>query len=130
MPSPALAIDFGTSNSAAAMIDGGGVRRLAIETGADTLPTAVFFPTQGGLKIGAAAAEALVAGIVAGRLERLSVRFAAPLRLDEAITVDVVDRGPAHRVGCRAWRLMFARSTGRVAALMDLTINEGSGSGG
>ena len=62
MPSPALAIDFGTSNSAAAMIDGGGVRRLAIETGADTLPTAVFFPTQGGLKIGAAAAEALVAG--------------------------------------------------------------------
>lgn len=62
MPSPALAIDFGTSNSAAAVLVDGRVRRLAIETGAETLPTAVFFPAAGGLRIGTAAAEALVAG--------------------------------------------------------------------
>ena len=62
MPSPALAIDFGTSNSAAAELVDGRVRRLAIETGAETLPTAVFFPAAGGLRIGTAAAEALVAG--------------------------------------------------------------------
>lgn len=78
----------------------------------------------------AAAAEALVAGTVAGRLERLTARFAAPILLDEPITVEVVDRGAAHRAGCRARRLQFAKSNGRIAALMDLTINEGSGSDG
>lgn len=58
-----LAIDFGTSNSAAAVLDGGRSRRLAIEAGADTLPTAVFFPTRGGaMRIGVAASDALIAG--------------------------------------------------------------------
>ncbi len=58
-----LAIDFGTSNSAAAVLDGGRPRRLAIEAGADTLPTAVFFPTRGGaMRIGVAASDALIAG--------------------------------------------------------------------
>ncbi|MBI1220377.1 MAG: Hsp70 family protein [Rhodobacteraceae bacterium] len=59
----ALAIDFGTSNSAAAILDGGAPRRLPIEHGAETLPTAVFFPADGGpMRIGLAAAEALIAG--------------------------------------------------------------------
>lgn len=58
-----LAIDFGTSNSAAAILHDGRPRRIAIEPGAETLPTAVFFPAQGGaMRIGAAAAEALVQG--------------------------------------------------------------------
>ena len=37
-----LAIDFGTSNSAAAVIENGRIRRLPIEEGAETLPTAVL----------------------------------------------------------------------------------------
>lgn len=58
-----LAIDFGTSNSAAAMLVDGAVRRLDIEPGNGTLPTAVFFPEGGGaMRIGTAAADALIAG--------------------------------------------------------------------
>ncbi len=57
-----LAIDFGTSNSAAGIVEGGAVRLLEIEAGAETLPTAVFFPEEGGMRIGAAASEALIAG--------------------------------------------------------------------
>ncbi|SIN80392.1 Hsp70 family protein [Vannielia litorea] len=58
-----LAIDFGTSNSAAAVFAGGAVRRLPIEAGAETLPTAVFFPEGGGaMRIGAAAGAALIGG--------------------------------------------------------------------
>ncbi|MBC7479452.1 MAG: Hsp70 family protein [Pseudorhodobacter sp.] len=58
-----LAIDFGTSNSAAAMLDNGTVRRLPIETGSDTLPTAVFFPADGSaMTIGQAATDALIGG--------------------------------------------------------------------
>ena len=63
MSSDTLAIDFGTSNSAAAVLDDGRVRRLAIETGAETVPTAVFFPTdKSPMRIGVAAAEALIGG--------------------------------------------------------------------
>lgn len=57
-----LAIDFGTSNSAAAVLEAGRVRRIPIEAGAETLPTAVFFPRRGTMRIGQAAAEALIAG--------------------------------------------------------------------
>ncbi|MGE4610562.1 MAG: Hsp70 family protein [Paracoccaceae bacterium] len=38
-----LGIDFGTSNSAVATLVDGKVRRLAMEQGSDTLPTAIFF---------------------------------------------------------------------------------------
>ncbi len=59
----ALAVDFGTSNSAAAFLDGATPRRLAIEPGAETLPTAVFFPGDGGpMRIGSVATAALIAG--------------------------------------------------------------------
>ena len=58
-----LAIDFGTSNSAVALPYEGGVYRIPLEHGNDTLPTAVFFPANGGpMRIGTAAAEALIAG--------------------------------------------------------------------
>lgn len=63
MRTQTLAIDFGTSNSAAAILEDGKVRRLAIEAGADTLPTAVFFAPKGGeMLIGEAASAALIAG--------------------------------------------------------------------
>ena len=58
-----LAVDFGTSNSAASILEDGAVRRIAVEADADTLPTAVFFPTEGGpMRIGRAAGEALISG--------------------------------------------------------------------
>lgn len=61
MPVQTLAIDFGTSNSAAAVNIDGRPRRVPIEAGSDTLPTAVFFPMDGrGMQIGAAASEALI----------------------------------------------------------------------
>lgn len=63
MPTQTLAIDFGTSNSAAAIATAQGVHRIPIERGAETLPTAVFFPEdKGAMRLGTAAAEALIAG--------------------------------------------------------------------
>ncbi len=63
MTPDALAIDFGTSNSAAAVLEDGKVRRLSIETGSDTVPTAVFFPTdRSPMRIGVEAAVALIGG--------------------------------------------------------------------
>ncbi|MTH65178.1 Hsp70 family protein [Paracoccus shanxieyensis] len=56
-----IAVDFGTSNTAAAMLEAGRIRRIPIEAGAETLPTAVFFPARkGAMKIGLDAAEALI----------------------------------------------------------------------
>ncbi len=63
MPPDTLAIDFGTSNSAAAILSDTGIRRISIERGADTLPTAVFFPSGGGeMRIGEASRQALING--------------------------------------------------------------------
>lgn len=63
MTAPTLAIDFGTSNSAAAIVENGILRRIPIARGEATLPTAVFFPARGGkMEIGQAAVEALIAG--------------------------------------------------------------------
>lgn len=63
MSADTLAIDFGTSNSAAAILEDGKVRRLALETNAETVPTAVFFPgDKGPMRIGVAAATALISG--------------------------------------------------------------------
>ncbi|MBT9385562.1 Hsp70 family protein [Pseudooceanicola sp. CBS1P-1] len=63
MDAVTLGVDFGTSNSAAAVVENGQLRRLPIEDGAETLPTAVFFPTGGGrMLIGEAAGHALIEG--------------------------------------------------------------------
>ncbi|MGB3408689.1 MAG: Hsp70 family protein [Jannaschia sp.] len=63
MQTDILAVDFGTSNTAAAIFDGETLRHIPIEAGAQTLPTAVFFPEDGGpMRIGAEAVRALVAG--------------------------------------------------------------------
>lgn len=61
MPADTLAIDFGTSNSAVSVLTEAGIRRITIEHGADTLPTAVFFPSGGGeMQIGTTAMQALI----------------------------------------------------------------------
>lgn len=63
MAARTLAVDFGTSNTAAGFLDGQTPCRLAIEPDAGTLPTAVFFPNDGGtMRIGSAASKALIAG--------------------------------------------------------------------
>ena len=63
MEQQTLAIDFGTSNSAAAILRDGQPQRITIEPGTDTLPTAVFFPARGGtMRIGQAASDALIEG--------------------------------------------------------------------
>lgn len=62
-PDAILAIDFGTSNSAAAIWQDGTLRRIPIAGGEDTLPTAVFFPTRGAaMQIGQQAVQSLIDG--------------------------------------------------------------------
>ena len=75
-----LAIDFGTSNTAVAVLDRGAVRRLPIEAGSDTLPTAVFFPAgQGAMRIGKDAAGALIAGQEGRYMRALKSVLGTPL---------------------------------------------------
>lgn len=80
MNSPVLAVDFGTSNSAAAMLDGGAVRRLPVEAGGDTLPTAVFFPEGGGaMQIGSQAGASLIEGEEGRYMRALKSILGTPL---------------------------------------------------
>ncbi|MDB6454918.1 Hsp70 family protein [Falsirhodobacter sp. 20TX0035] len=74
-----LAIDFGTSNSAAAVATDRGITRIPVEDGAETLPTAVFFPVRGGMRIGSAAAEALIAGEEGRYMRALKSVLGTPL---------------------------------------------------
>lgn len=58
-----LAFDFGTSNSALAICQQGTSHRIEVELQHDTLPTAVFFPEDGGdMRVGRAAHRALIDG--------------------------------------------------------------------
>ena len=79
MPAPTLAVDFGTSNTAAAILEGGAIRRLEIEPGAETLPTAVFFPARGDMRIGSDAARALIAGDEGRYMRALKSVLGTPL---------------------------------------------------
>lgn len=75
-----LAIDFGTSNSAVAILAGGAVQRLPMEPGADTLPTAVFLPARGGaMRLGQSAAEALIGGEEGRYMRALKSVLGTPL---------------------------------------------------
>ena len=78
MTAPFCAIDFGTSNSAVAVPDGGAMRLVELEPGFATMPTAVFYPGAGDrggsgeaapCQFGRAAIAAYVDGID-GRLMR------------------------------------------------------------
>jgi len=58
-----LGIDFGTSNTAAGIMVNGAPQLIALETGAQTLPTAVFFDFEAKeMRVGAAASDALLTG--------------------------------------------------------------------
>ncbi|MEQ6249297.1 Hsp70 family protein [Sulfitobacter sp. HNIBRBA3233] len=75
-----LAVDFGTSNSAAAFWRDGAVQRIALEPGGDTLPTAVFFDfTAKQMLIGTPAGEALLAGDEGRYMRALKSLLGSPL---------------------------------------------------
>lgn len=80
MQTDILAIDFGTSNTAAAVAQNGTIHRIAVEHGSDTLPTAVFFPAdRGPMRIGTAAGEALIAGHEGRYMRALKSVLGTPL---------------------------------------------------
>lgn len=80
MTAPTLAIDFGTSNSAAAIWRNGQIERLQIEPGAETLPTAVFFPAKGGqMQVGSKASQALIEGEEGRYMRALKSVLGTPL---------------------------------------------------
>lgn len=75
-----LAVDFGTSNSAMAVLEDGRIRRLPAEDDADTLPTAVFFPAdKGEMRIGSAAGRALTDGTEGRYMRALKSVLGDPL---------------------------------------------------
>ncbi|MFD2175787.1 Hsp70 family protein [Rhodobacter lacus] len=75
-----LAIDFGTSNSAVAVLEAGTPRRLSLEGTAEVLPTAVFFPAdRGAMRIGTAATEALIGGEEGRYMRALKSVLGTPL---------------------------------------------------
>lgn len=75
-----LAVDFGTSNSAAALLHDGEIVRIAVEAGEATLPTAVFFPEGGGqMQIGTQAAQSLVDGEEGRYMRALKSILGVPL---------------------------------------------------
>lgn len=75
-----LAVDFGTSNSAAALLQDGAIVRVAIEGDAATLPTAVFFPANGGpMQIGTSAATSLIEGEEGRYMRALKSILGVPL---------------------------------------------------
>lgn len=79
-----LAVDFGTSNSAAAYCMNNICTRVEIEPEQDTLPTAVFFPVDGsGMRIGHAAGEALIAGDEGRYMRALKSILGTPLFHEE-----------------------------------------------
>lgn len=75
-----LAVDFGTSNSAAAYIDNGCVRRVHLEEAADTIPTAVFFPVdRGEMLVGSVATTAMMDGLEGRYMRSLKSVLGIPL---------------------------------------------------
>ncbi len=86
MQTDILAIDFGTSNSAAAVPFRNGVYRIPIEQGDETLPTAVFFPAEGAaMRIGRSAASALIAGEDGRYMRALKSVLGLPLLHEERL---------------------------------------------
>lgn len=75
-----LGIDFGTSNSAAAVARDGAAHMIALESGEMTLPTAVFFDfDRKKMLIGGAAGAALLAGDEGRYMRALKSLLGAPL---------------------------------------------------
>lgn len=100
MTAPAIGLDFGTSNTAAAVLDGGRPRIIALEPGQDTLPTAIFldFVSRGTLH-GRDAVTALIDGRDGRFMRALKSVLGTPLArerrafLNERLTLlDIVAR--------------------------------------
>ncbi|WP_045392190.1 Hsp70 family protein [Falsirhodobacter sp. alg1] len=79
MNTDTLAIDFGTSNSAAAVASPEGIFRIQLEPGHETLPTAIFLPKGEALRIGSAAGAALIAGDEGRYMRALKSVLGTPL---------------------------------------------------
>ncbi|OYX86907.1 MAG: heat-shock protein, partial [Azorhizobium sp. 32-67-21] len=65
----ACGLDFGTSNTTLGFQTAAGPRLALLEGGADTLPSAIFYPRSGAPHVGRAAMAAYVGG-EQGRLMR------------------------------------------------------------
>lgn len=75
-----LAVDFGTSNSAAAYVENGRVCRVHLERTADTIPTAVFFPAdRGNMTVGSVATAAMMDGLEGRYMRSLKSVLGIPL---------------------------------------------------
>lgn len=79
-----LAIDFGTSNSAVASFADGRLRRIQMEDGADTLPTAVFFDFDSReIHVGTKANKCLTQGIEGRYMRSLKRVLGTPLMAEK-----------------------------------------------
>lgn len=75
-----LGIDFGTSNSAAAILVNGSPYLIEVEPGEKTLPTAVFFPQNTSeIRIGRVASHALIQGEEGRYMRALKSVLGTPL---------------------------------------------------
>ncbi len=75
-----LAIDFGTSNSAAAYVEDGCIKHVQLECAADTIPTAVFFPAERrDMMIGSVATTAMIDGLEGRYMRSLKSVLGQPL---------------------------------------------------
>jgi len=89
-----LGIDFGTSNSAAALVDGNGkLHTIALENSRTSMPTALYFPNEGGhLSYGTAALQnylsAVQEGLGTGRLMRAIKTLLGSSLIDEQTVVN------------------------------------------
>lgn len=114
MSLPALGIDFGTSNSAVAAVDAGGMARLLpLEGDAFTLPTAVFFNAEDKTVHFGREAVALYLAGVDGRLMRsLKSLLGSPLMQEHTA------------VGWGEWRFqdIISRFLSEIAARARLTV--------
>lgn len=90
---PVLGIDFGTSNSAAALVDAAGrLHPIALEGTRTAMPTALYFSSEDGhLSFGTAAMQAYLTdvqdGFGAGRLMRAIKSLLGSALMDEQTTV-------------------------------------------
>lgn len=82
----ACGLDFGTSNTTLGFVGPEGARLAPLEGGADTLPSAIFFPRNGAPLVGRAAMAAYVAG-EQGRLMRALKSVLGTSLVDETTPV-------------------------------------------
>ncbi|WP_425403851.1 Hsp70 family protein [Hwanghaeella sp.] len=84
-----LGIDFGTSNSAAAYVEDGTVKRIRLDRESDTVPTAVFFPLEEkSMAVGSVANEALIDRLEGRYMRSLKRVLGTPLMAERRTILD------------------------------------------